>query len=173
MKKKLRLLLTEKCNRACAGCCNKDWDLESLNEVESFAGYEEVLLTGGEPMLDPQLVATVCKDIINENPSARIYLYTAKSKRAIDLIAMLHWLDGITLTLHESYDVNGFNLLQDWLKLMPEMAYKSMRLNVFEGVDMSKSDTMGWQVKWNMKWIKNCPLPQDEEFKRLRIVDAG
>ena len=42
MKKKLRLLVTENCNRNCEGCCNKDWDLSSLEVCTSYKGYDEV-----------------------------------------------------------------------------------------------------------------------------------
>jgi molybdenum cofactor biosynthesis enzyme MoaA len=52
--KKLRLLVTERCARSCSGCCNHDWDLAALPTCESYAGYDEVLLTGGEPMLYPE-----------------------------------------------------------------------------------------------------------------------
>ena len=31
----LRLLLWEECNRTCQGCCNKDWDLSSLDAYDA------------------------------------------------------------------------------------------------------------------------------------------
>ena len=48
--KKLRLLFTQICNRRCEGCCNKDWELDKLEQVSHF-NYDEILLTGGEPLL--------------------------------------------------------------------------------------------------------------------------
>ena len=49
MKKTLRLLLFEDCNRNCKKCCNKQWDLKLLPEVGSFKDWDEIILTGGEP----------------------------------------------------------------------------------------------------------------------------
>jgi hypothetical protein len=47
----------------------------------------------------------------------------------------------------------------------------SLRLHIFEGIDISKLDDIdlkNWKIKKNIKWIKNCPLPQDEVFMRLK-----
>ncbi|MBU1087771.1 MAG: hypothetical protein KKD05_09695, partial [Candidatus Omnitrophica bacterium] len=60
MMKKLRLLLFTECNRNCNGCCNNDWDLKSLLNEHLFKEYSEILLTGGEPMLHPELILEVC-----------------------------------------------------------------------------------------------------------------
>ena len=49
---KLRLLVTEECNRHCPGCCNNNWDLKSLSVCKSYRDYEQILITGGEPLLD-------------------------------------------------------------------------------------------------------------------------
>jgi len=57
MKKHLRLLLFEACNRKCRMCCNKSLDLQSLPVVQSFSEYELIMLTGGEPLLRPHVIA--------------------------------------------------------------------------------------------------------------------
>jgi hypothetical protein len=43
---------------------------------------------------------------------------------------------------------------------------KSLRLNVFKGVSLAELNLSCWKVKPNIKWIKNCPLPEDEVFMR-------
>lgn len=75
--KKLRLLLFEKCNRNCKGCCNKQWDLSKLPIENDFTGYKLIILTGGEPLLEPDLVKNVIRMIRNKT-DAKIILYTAK-----------------------------------------------------------------------------------------------
>jgi pyruvate-formate lyase-activating enzyme len=161
---KLRLVMFEECNRSCEGCCNNDWDLSGLDIVGGYAGYDLVMLTGGEPMLKPKLiVGTVEK--IRATSNALVYLYTAKSKRAMDLIAMLHILDGVTLTLHEPYDVAPFIELNDLIVKMG--IEKSFRLNVFKGVDITGVNTELWDVKSEIEWIKDCPLPDGETIERL------
>ena len=165
--KKLRLVLFEECNRSCDGCCNNDWNLNGLPTNNGYAGYDLVMLTGGEPMLKPNLVINIVKEIRAQS-FAKVIMYTAKSKRAFDLIAMLHILDGITLTLHEPFDVKPFIELNNLLLRM-NIAEKSLRLNVFKGIDISGIDSSLWEVKQGIEWIKDCPLPINEEIKKLWI----
>ncbi len=162
----LRLVMFEMCNRSCEGCCNNDWDLNNLTVHDSFAGYDMIMLTGGEPMLNPQLIVNTCKTI-REQSDADIILYTAKSKRPLDLIAMLNWVDGITLTLHEQYDVPAFNNLNYYMQMLPNLADKQLRLNVFSNVDISSINSNGWTVKDGIEWIVDCPLPEGETIKRM------
>ncbi len=168
--KKLRLLLFEDCDRSCEGCCNKQWDLDKVPVAEYYTGYDEVLLTGGEPMLSPVMVVSTALLVRRQNPTCKIYMYTAKSKRALDIIAMLNVLDGITLTLHTQEDLFGFMKLNDWLCMMREtLRDKSFRLNVFKGVvvDHHHIDLSMWSVKDDIEWIEDCPLPTNEEFRRV------
>lgn len=155
--KQLRLLLTPICNRACEGCCNKQWNLDELPVVKSYAGYELIMLTGGEPMLFPDLVRCVIVDIRMQT-NAPIYLYTARTQ---GLLEMLPFLGGVTLTLHEQSDVAPFQAFNRY-KLTG-----SLRLNVFDGIDLGDVDLSRWQVKQNIQWIEDCPLPVDEVFMRL------
>lgn len=173
MKKKLRLLLFEKCNRSCKGCCNHDWDLENIPVVNEFSQYDSIMLTGGEPMLSPVTVVNTVQQI-RKYTKAPVYMYTAQVKRPWETIAMLNILDGITLTLHGPEDVTDpyldkeqFKILNSLLLRM-EVKNKSMRLNVFKGVDVSDVNLSLWQVKDNIEWIRNCPLPDGEELRRLK-----
>ncbi len=168
---KLRLLLFSDCNRSCEGCCNNQFDLNAIPSVTDFSGYRKVILTGGEPMLKQDVVLNTIKQVRKQNPLAEVVMYTAKSKRAFDLIAMLHFLDGITLTLHEGFDVEPFNALNDILLTNPWAFNKKMlRLNVFAGIDISDIDLTLWSVKEGIEWIEDCPLPTGELFARLGEV---
>ena len=164
----LRLLITEECNRACAGCCNNDFDLKNLPIVNMFKGYAKIIITGGEPMLYPNRVKQVIKEIRYQNPTAKIIMYTAKSKRASSLVDMLELLDGITLTLHEQYDffpfITLYNMIND-----RQLTYKMLRLNVFSNVDILPNiyEFKNWKIKDNIEWIKDCPLPINEVLMRL------
>ena len=44
---------------------------------------------------------------------------------------------------------------------------KSLRLNVFKECGNIEQRSNLWKIKHDMKWIDNCPLPKDEEFKKL------
>ena len=108
MKNKLRLLVTRKCNRSCEGCCNKYWDLSALPVATNYVGYDEILLTGGEPMLDPLKLLGIIGKIKEENKTAKIYLYTAKVDDLESSFYVLSNIDGICVTLHEQKDVSLF-----------------------------------------------------------------
>lgn len=55
MKKTARVIITSKCDRKCPGCCNSKLDYTSLAKViggiTALKDYEEVVITGGEPMI--------------------------------------------------------------------------------------------------------------------------
>jgi len=163
--KKLRLLLFEQCNRDCDGCCNKDWDIESLPVEDDFSIYDEVLLTGGEPMLDWSLIFKVTT-LIRSQGNAKVYVYTAKLDKIPEVIAVLNYVDGMTVTLHDQSDVPDFKAFNEYiLQIKPN---KSLRLNIFRGVVVSL-DLSPWSVKDDMVWIKDCPLPENEVFKKLGL----
>lgn len=165
--KKLRLLLFPECQRNCEGCCNKDWDLESIPVVGSFEGYGEIMLTGGEPMLRPGLIIDTIMAIRKQNETAKIYLYTAYLP--LQLLFVLTLINGVVVTLHDQSDVDNFMSFDFAFSRQPHHSSRSLRLNVFDGVSLAdiklKCD---WKIKKNIKWIKNCPLPEGEEFKRLK-----
>ena len=168
---KLRLLLWDECNRACEGCCNKDWDLEELPKLEAFhtlSLYDEIILTGGEPMLYPQRVVATIMSMRAVGIKTPIYMYTANVEAIASIQYVLGHLDGLTLTLHEQRDVQFFNQLNTLMRHYPHVYYNhSLRLNVFKGVDVRGHDRGLWTVKDDIEWLKDCPLPEDEVFMRL------
>jgi organic radical activating enzyme len=163
---KLRLLLHSECNRSCSGCCNKDWDLAALPIVSSFKGFSEIMLTGGEPMLHSDLIFSTIESIKKEDTKVPIYLYTADVSKVRRVLTLLSELDGLTLTLHNQEDIIPFEAFNSFL-LFSDFINKSLRLNVFKGVDLNAFDLSMWRVKKDMEWVKNCPLPLDEVFMRL------
>lgn len=166
--KSLRLLLLKECNRSCAGCCNKEWDLDALPICQSFQGYDEIILTGGEPFLKPELILSTILKIKLENPIAKIFVYTAKTDTENKyLINILDLIDGLTVTLHEQEDVKDFCFFTGWIR-KNNFSHLSLRLNIFKGVKINSFWKLGWKVKDNIEWIKNCPLPKNEVFMRLK-----
>ncbi len=167
--RKLRLLLTDKCDRSCPGCCNNDWDLDSLPYAKTYKGYSEILITGGEPLLFPGLFRRAVCDIRDET-RATIYLYTAKTDDSQLFLNALSMINGACVTLHCAEDVESFERM--WSNIHDWVAHVfSLRLNVFKGLSLEGVDTEGWKVKKDMEWIKDCPLPEGEEF--LRYLDEG
>ena len=174
MATKLRLLLFEDCNRSCEGCCNKDWDLKNLPVCMDYSPYDVIMLTGGEVMLDPMLVFKTIRAIRRANSKAKIYIYTAYLKDIGPMTGLLADADGLCVTLHEQADIDAWKQFGRYLYApLPE---KSLRLNIFKGVELSdedikKASVAEWVVKRDIEWIKDCPLPSDEVFMRLKEVN--
>jgi hypothetical protein len=96
-------------------------------------------------------------------------MYTAGNGTAYAIYITLFYLDGICLTLHTQDDLIHLRELNDLLKIQPvpeHFKHISFRLNIFDGIEFNENDTKGWQVRANMKWIKDCPLPTNEVFMR-------
>ena len=163
---KLRLVLFEACDRSCPGCCNHDWDLKNLPMCTDYTPYEMIMLTGGEPMLHPEIIRQAVKKI-RAQTDAPIYLYTAKVE---DLDDILPILDGVTVTLHEPGDLPAF---QRFLAAARNLEGRSLRLNVFREAGPLPLPVPGWTVKENMEWIPNCPLPDGEVLMRYATAGSG
>jgi hypothetical protein len=169
--KKLRLLVTKDCPRDCAMCCNKGYDLDSLPIVDNF-DYNEILITGGEPLSMKNIGKTTTLinylNIIEPKSNRKIYVYTADSDGVVEIISIVA---GVTLTLHTQEDVYDFVFNNSNLLRYIKKQNKSMKLNVFKDVKLPDNiDLSLWQVKKDLVWIKDCPLPTGEEFKRLRTL---
>ncbi len=167
---KLRLLLLTECNRACPGCCNNDWDLDALEVETDFTKYDSIMITGGEPMLYPEHLLHVVS-MIREQTIAPIYVYTAKVDDTYMAMKVLDAVDGMTITLHEQADVQPF---MEFNSFLPEyFEYKSLRLNVFRSVWFFGLYSDYWQIKENIEWVEDCPLPAGEVFKRWEPSDGA
>ena len=116
IKDTLRLILFEDCNRKCPGCCNKDFDIKNLPVENNFSKYKTIILTGGEPMLYPHIVAKTITKIRQQNKTCKIIMYTAKPDIPAFFLAILVKLNGVTVTLHNQHDVNPFIRLNSYLK---------------------------------------------------------
>jgi organic radical activating enzyme len=163
---KLRLLITEKCNRNCKWCNNQHWELRSLPVETKFNQYSEVMLTGGEPMLYPKYVIQTSK-AIRKQSNAKIYLYTAKIDSPLNILAVLHFIDGLSVTPHSEKDVSDFVVLNNFI--IDSGLKKSLKLNNFTdyGFDLSAIDLSMWRVK-DKAWLKEKHLPKNETFKRVQ-----
>lgn len=170
-KDKLRLLVTTQCPNKCPMCCNNSWDFTQLPVVEHF-NYKEVMITGGEPLLFPNEVVILSDAIKNANMlvyhhEVSVFVYTALADY---ILTVLPHVDGVVYTPHSKKDIESFLKTNRTIGLFSEtVRNKSLRLNLFG--DMKKllpanTDLSHWQVK-DMIWIKDCPVPADEEFKRV------
>jgi hypothetical protein len=172
MKKKLLLLVGEKCNRNCRLCANKQFNLEELHVETNFAQYSEIILTGGEPMLNPEYLLKVCMYLRDHTGvKTKIYLHTAKVDDIYSFVCLLDLIDGITISLYNEKDVVDLKLLDTSLDFNA-MCFqeKSLQLYVFNGV----TDYLPLKMHWNIikrEWLTDCPVPDNEVFKRFAFID--
>lgn len=182
--KKLRLLVTTKCHNNCPMCCNKQFNFDTLPIVDRW-DYEEVMITGGEPLSSIKKVRyliTLIEGIkavqkAQGLPISKFYLYT--STRNVGLLKkIIPYLDGMVYTPHNIQEIhtllNFTYILRGW-----DIRKKvSLRLNLFENVSEIIKKWYDrefiylseiWKVK-KMEWIENCPIPEGEDFRRIYML---
>lgn len=181
MNKKLRLLVTAQCPNKCPMCCNNSWDFSKLPVVDRW-DYEQIMLTGGEPLMMVEqlipLMISIRKITSAMGTNPKIYVYTAVCNSS-KLDRVLTYADGIVLTPHNKRDISGFiefniklnacNRLRERKTFyFNEYEGKSLRLNLFPDIKelLKDEDLSGWQVK-DIHWIKDCPVPKGEDFRRI------
>jgi hypothetical protein len=164
---KLRLLVTKDCPKSCEGCCNKQWDLDALPIETDFSGYDEIYLTGGDPLFRFWETERAIKAIRKQAPYVPIYLYTSYLRDHLAIYSVVPSLAGMTITLHNEQDahdmVECLHYFSGWEQI------RSYRLHIFKDVYFPREILpAAWQVREGIEWIENCPLPEGEVFKRFR-----
>ncbi len=161
--KTLKLLITEECNRECPQCVNEQWDLVNLPVEDNYSFYDEIILTGGEVMLDPHYLEKVIK-IIRRQTRAKIYVATAKVDDYFATLNVLNMVDGIIVTIHETSDIIAFFKLDEFI---PPYFNKVLRVVVFQGV-VNKTTFATTFPKWDVQETLCCiDLVYGEVFKRF------
>jgi len=173
MKKKLRLLVTKSCNKNCAKCANKNFDLDKLPIVSHY-DYDEIIITGGEPFLPPDSERTTALifylHYIDVNTKRKVYIHTSLPWEFLEII---EYIDGVTYTLYTNEDVKEFVAMNHYMNASLKKDYhnlrsKSLRLKIFKGVELPKPiDLSLWNVEAGLKWMDNYSLPENEVFLRL------
>lgn len=175
---KIRLICTYDCPRNCEGCCNKDWKYDppiilSPKEIENIlkeGKTEELILTGGEPLLYPNFLSSHITNYKRISPETKIILYTSlPSAIHKNYLFLCRMIDGLTLTLHGNDQLEDFYHLNDFI-LTTYPSGLNLRLNVFKEVVINENINLSlWEVK-EIEWIKDCPLPDNEVLCELKTL---
>lgn len=173
MKKTARILITTKCNRNCPGCANEKFiksdEMHIMEHLTEIVKYNEIIITGGEPMLQPNKVANMIWDIryISKAP---IFMYSS----TVDLKvarhnSILRLLDGLTYTVHYESTMKDIMMLQYLSTKLKNFAPKLKTRLLLDSrlpqkYELLNIDFGAWDiVKW-LEWKQDgdCPLPEHE-----------
>ena len=87
---------------------------KAVDCVYALKDYNEICITGGEPLLAPIDTLFVIKQL-RKISKAKLYLYTAHyNETALDMIAP--HIDGIHYTIHKESDIDLFHYMQDYIR---------------------------------------------------------
>lgn len=179
MKKKARVIMTLDCNRGCPGCGNtlptSDVPIK-IASIDDVLEYDEIILTGGEPMLHFDELFRVAERIkmsgVRETPPV-VYLYTALLGQGLQTLWSRRLIDGIHFTLHDGCsdkDIRDLKQLS-WLLQYVPLGFSSrlaIDSRVYDKYDLSNIDFRNWDVIRRLQWLTECPIPKDEELFIIR-----
>lgn len=173
---KARVIVTLDCNKNCVGCVNKDEDFKSpkvLTRVDDLLKYDEIIITGGEPLLIPEKVYEFITLLnIKKKYRGRIYLYTSyfPKEKAIACQSIMTQIDGLTFTLHAvstDKDITELKQLSE-SNFLKQFKDKSFRLfiddRLYAKYDFSNINLSNWSVIRRLQWQEHCVLPSNEEL---------
>jgi organic radical activating enzyme len=172
--KKARLIMTLKCVRNCKGCCNTKEMINSaytIKDIKSLEGYNEINITGGEPIMYPLKLISLLKKAKKLKSKPKLYLYMSITNPIYEN-DILNLVDGIHYTLHSdcsSGDVTMFENFQNYLNSYKKTVYKSFRLHIFPDIS-TKINLLPyvWDRIDFKTWVKDSPLPENEVLFILR-----
>lgn len=172
MRKKARLMVTLKCERDCPYCVNKDTKLMSqahrISGVSALKDYDEVIVTGGEPLLDVPATLKTLRALRDQNSvnikRQTIYLYTSICPPHLEKVIPL--VDGITYTIHQHYKPKDMTDLLAFQATVHGQD-KSFRLSVSPDINAPLGVVPAiWKSIKIKYWypIGECLLPEGEEL---------
>lgn len=178
MKKTARVIVTYKCNRKCENCCNEHIGNVPEVQFEDLMKYEEIVITGGEPMLIAPRVVEMVHRLRTNGFTGRIWLYTATFN-------VNHWahkmlikeVDGITYTVHSptsrkdiscAAKLNLYirdNLDNQHNSRSDRLLYDSRSWACMDEIMADTKDGNHWSKIKSLKWKEDeCPIPENEEL---------
>ena len=114
MQMKAKVIVTKDCKRRCKGCSMRALGLIEKVSFDDLFKYEEIHITGGEPMLISDRCVEMVHRLRLNGYAGKIYLYTADAHRVGSYWAanmLIDDVDGITFTVH--YNSNRDKLKED------------------------------------------------------------
>lgn len=179
--KKARVIVTYNCPRQCPNCCNEHIGDVPEVKFKDLLKYEELVITGGEPMLLAPRVVEMIHRLRAQGYTGKIWIYMSAVKTAKWAHrAVISEVDGITFTLHHKpspIDLRDVGKLSKCIleNLDNRTHERSDRLlidsrwyndEVLSVLGLGAADARGhWTSVKALEWKDDsCPLPDGEEL---------
>jgi len=174
MLRKARLILNWSCGRTCPLCCN-DYKIIMASRImvtnlDMFADYDEVMLTGGDPLLMKKEDLLAIAQRLRKLNVSKIYLYTTWWNGNAD--AVLPLIDGVHFSLHPDAGQREIKLLHHVEEAAIKYPNKSFRLFVDAVLKMPEVRESAWtrierkEFMTEQQLLEKQPngLPNDESL---------
>lgn len=170
MKKTARVIVTLNCNRRCPGCCNINLPgHRKVSTDEELMGYQEIVITDGEPMLIPGKLLEFINRMWDKGYRGKIYLYTSFWNGKGISKEILKELDGFTFTLHAECTDKDIIALKSLSNsgILQNKDFSSRLIidkRVYERYDLSNINFSRWDVIRKLEWKEKCNPAENEEL---------
>ncbi len=146
MLRKARVILNWSCGRTCPLCCNAYKTIMAgrtiVSNLDIFADYDEVMLTGGDPLLMKKDDLLVIIRRLRELNVKKIYIYTTWWNGNADIVVPL--IDGVHFSLHPDAGQREIELLHRVEEASMKYSDKSFRLFVDAVLEMPDVRKSAW-----------------------------
>lgn len=172
MRKILRLFVTQYITDEYPIGKKCDIDITRIPVIETFEGFDEIVICGGEPLLYHRNIERLCQSLwmlsdITEHP-VKIIVETSKPDYYL-FDSLRKWVDGFILTPRTKTDMVYFKKLNNEL-LHNRYFFKdiSLKLNILPSVrDFYPENLNMWKIEeFNNDGIAHF----SDDFRRLRVL---
>lgn len=150
-----------------------------LSDIHELLSFDEIIITGGEPMLIPNEVALFIYKLRCELMYAgKIYIYSALYNQDLrfEYQDLFKLINGLHYTIHAGATDQEVMELKQLSEMLPRQKDLSFRLAIdnrlYKKYDFSNINFSDWSVVRKLKWQANCKLPDDEKLFIYDLKEA-
>lgn len=165
--KVIHLMITNKCDRNCKYCCNKQYDVNKIPIVthDELVKAKELYLTGGEPFAyaNPCEMAKLIKKVYDNIDRVIVYTNAYELGEYLRQGNEIYGIDGLTISIKDSRDEAAFTEFIVYNKIINNLKY--LRLYVFKGFE--DIEVPYWYDVRERSWQKTFNAAPNSIFRRV------
>lgn len=168
--KVIHLMITDRCDRNCKYCCNKQYDVNEIPivTIEELARAESIYLTGGEPFAyaNPCNTAKIIKKLYSNIDRVIVYTNAYELGEYLRRGNRIDGIDGLTISIKDSRDNAAFTEFIAYNEAINNLKY--LRLYVFKGFE--DIEVPYWYDVRTREWQKEFKAAPDSIFRRIAFL---